>query len=110
MKLKMGCPVLVIQKLSRYQKSVDHKTYKYWKIITLPSVRSGIFLGYRTIFDGTISYDYEEGHSFIQNKKIRVALVCLSDRENPIYVPIESLEINMDMVRRIRSKEAIWFG
>lgn len=91
MKLKMGCPVIVTKKLIRSSKTVDRKRYKYWKHFEFIKSRSGIFLGNRTLSNGFVEYDSDDGYSFDGKEYIKVALICLSERECPIYVPIDSV-------------------
>jgi len=99
MKLKLGCPVSVTRKLIRRSKTVDRRHHRHWKIVELNTPSSGIFLGYRTIFNGYISYDMEDGNSFVQTEKIKVALVCLSERENPIYVPLDNAFVDINKAK-----------
>jgi len=91
MKLKLGCPVQVTKKLVRRSKTVDGKRYKYWNPRELNPIRSGIFLGNRTLMNGFTHYYSDEGYTFDKKEIIKVALVCLSDRENPIYVPLDNI-------------------
>jgi len=62
--------------------------YKSWIKQEMIIPRKGIFLGYRFIRDGFIERSYDEGSYFVMDKQHKVALVCLSERENPIYVPL----------------------
>lgn len=68
------------------------RPFKYWKSLEMKISRKGIFLGYRTLSDGYLDYDYEEGNTFIPEKFFKVALVCLSERENPVYVPLKFIK------------------
>lgn len=54
----------------------------------------GIFLGYRTLYDGRVEWiGEEEGNAFIPTNHYRVALVCRSERHNPVYVALEDVEV-----------------
>lgn len=65
--------------------------YKYWSILEWKQSRKGIFLGYRHLRDGYVERSYDEGNYFVMDNQIKVALVCLSPYENPIYVPLNSI-------------------
>ncbi len=95
MKLKLGCPVSVTRKLIRRSKTVDRKRYKYWKHFEFIKSRSGIFLGNRTLSNGFVDYDSDDGYTFDGKEYIKVALICLSERECPIYVPIDNIFIDI---------------
>jgi len=73
---------------SRY---INRRFFKYWKIHDLENNRKGIFLGYRTLSNGISIYSYDEGVSFEPREYFKAALVCLSERENPIYVALEQI-------------------
>jgi len=111
MKLKFGQRVTVDQKYSRWWKhKVDKRKvvlpgggskreFKFWKTEILPinnktgkSARRGIFLGYRHLANGFLHRSYDEGTEFDRAETFKVALVCLSERENPIYVPLENIK------------------
>ena len=47
-----------------------------------------IFLGYRHIADGIREYEYEAGYYFYPKEYFKVALVCINDKTNPVYVPL----------------------
>ncbi len=75
-----------------FDKKTPKRGYKFWDTVEIKVPRYGIFLGYRTLFDGFIERDYDEGDQFTISKHYRVALVCLSERENPVYVPLNSIK------------------
>jgi hypothetical protein len=64
---------------------VTVKEWIYWPI----KPRKGIFLGSRTLWNGTRSWEGEVGNIFEPEEHIKAALVCLSTWENPVYVPWE---------------------
>jgi len=47
--------------------------------------RFGFFIGYRTVFDGITTVDYE-GKWFTQQGSHQVWLVVKNDRQNPLYI------------------------
>lgn len=54
--------------------------------------KAGIFLGYRTLSNGETEYLGEDGASYSPDNYFRAALVCLSPRENPVYVPLDAIQ------------------
>lgn len=61
-----------------------------WKSQRVES-REGIFLGYRTLADGHVTNYYDEGTIFEAEHHFKAALVCLSEREKPVYVPLDAM-------------------
>lgn len=56
--------------------------------------QTGIFLGTRTLYDGTLSYeeyDYSTNTIFEPTHHFQVALVCPCSRMNPVYVPLDAI-------------------
>lgn len=53
----------------------------------------GIFLGERTIANGTAEFDSEYGWLFSAKEYIKVALISPGPRKNVFYSPIDSLEL-----------------
>ena len=56
------------------------------------SVSSGIFLGYRTLKDGTRNFKYDAGWIFTPKKYFKAALICPTDKINPVFVPLDCIE------------------
>lgn len=71
----------------RYQDQVV-KVWELWPI----TPRQAIFLGWRTLCNGTREWEDEVGAIFTPDKDgyFKAALVCFSTRENPVYVPAEN--------------------
>lgn len=97
-KIPFGKRVTVSAELRRRwkQKALPNKRqqsgYKYWFTEEMKSPRKGIFLGYRHLRDGYIRKSFDEGDEFVMDKQHKAALVCLSERENPIYVPLDHIK------------------
>ena len=92
--MKFGDRVKVKAVLRRECSPYDEHRGLYkneWKPQELTEIRNGIYLGKRRLIDGTVSYS-NEGAIFKAEKYVRVALVCLSEKENPIYVRPEDVE------------------
>jgi hypothetical protein len=69
-----------------------HNAYtKEWKRVPFV-VDGGIFLGFRTLSDGWNDYEYEVGYVFSAIESFKAALVCPSDRMNPVYVPLDKIK------------------
>lgn len=64
-----------------------------WKLIERPQAQ-GIYLGKRTISDGYMDCEVEEGYRsyfYVSSAYKQAALVSLSARTNPVYVPFSHL-------------------
>ncbi len=75
----------------------QYVSYKYqgnktWKQRDIKEEKNCLFLGYRTVKEGKIEYDPEEGYYFYPNNHITVMLVSVNSKLNPIYVPIKENE------------------
>ena len=84
-----------------YERIKKRNRSKYWKRIEVfmnnrPEWRNGLFLGYRTIFDGKTRFDmgeYDDGHYYFDSTgHKRAGLICYSERRNPVYVPLDLIE------------------
>lgn len=67
----------------------------YRKVWREQSIRKTVCLviGERTIFNGTIDYSEDEGNTwFIQTKSIRVLIVVINERTNPVYIPYNEVQ------------------
>lgn len=67
------------------------RRWKYWDEVQ-GSVKEGIFLGYRTLHNGTSEWESEVGYIFDSHESFKAALVCPSDKKNPVYVPLHAIE------------------
>ena len=54
--------------------------------------RSGVYLGQRNLSNGSTFFDSEYGWEYTPEEHIKVALVSLSAKENPVYVPFDSIK------------------
>lgn len=60
----------------------------------LPQSREALYIGYRTVADGLREYiGDEEGIAFVPERHYRAALVVFSERERPVLVPLDAIEI-----------------
>ena len=68
---------------------------KFWDVIATPGSRIGLFLGYRTIVDGRVYWLGPDGGGwcFMPEQYKRVAYVSPGTQQNPIYVPLDSIEL-----------------
>ena len=68
-----------------------------WETMMFGTKLHGIYAGYRTLYDGTIERDYDEGTSFHPNgTTMQCALIITNERSNPIRVPFDGLELEKD--------------
>jgi len=91
--MKHGTKVKITKKLVREsQRKHTGKFWQRWKIWKpVEYCSEGIFLGYRTVQDGTTDWEDEVGMIFMKKSCYKVALVSPSAKENPIYVPLENM-------------------
>lgn len=71
--------------------NINNFTFKFfWEEVSFHDhkLHTGIFLGYRTLNNGIQN---SEG-KYTPQKYIKVALVCFSPKQNPIYVPAYQVE------------------
>ena len=81
-KIKLGEKLIFSAQFIRIIKN----DYKEWIIKETP-VQSGIIVGIRTIYDGTVDYDMEEGNSFQRTRHKQCYLVAVDLNKNFIRVP-----------------------
>lgn len=87
---KFGDRVACTAKLIRCRRMINGiRDEKYWKKEEF-TARIGIYLGQRTLKDG-LAVHTEDDWYFETTKRFPVALIVLSSRENPIYVPLDCI-------------------
>jgi len=59
---------------------------KVWENIDCVKEIEVYFLGYRTLKNGHVNYDYDEGVTFEPDESLRACLVIVNEKENPFYV------------------------
>lgn len=92
-RLKLGDKVVCTThylRLSRAGLKTDNKVWV--KRFAYPKPRAGLFLGYRTLQNGTRTYEDEVGYIFEPSEYIKAALVVFSEHTNPVYVPLDCME------------------
>jgi hypothetical protein len=98
--MKLGDTLTITQvyhRHTRYARRIPRQHYdtrlKVWEAWDIKP-RQAIFLGWRTLCNGSSEWEDEAGYVFDPDKDghFRAALVCFSTRENPVYVPAEGLE------------------
>ena len=83
----------------RAMKMIDDKNGNKWAIPwkiweKWPySTGHGLFLGVRTLSNGTREFWEDEGYTFIPKEYFRVALICPSTTKNPVYVPLDCIKV-----------------
>jgi len=91
--MKFGNEVTVSAVFKRRTKgqNMPDTVYKYWEKVRIKT-RSGLFLGIRTISNGARDYDPDYGCVYRAKEYIKAALVVFSEREKPVYAPMENVE------------------
>lgn len=90
---KFGSVVSVKEKFVRKQKTGKKGgTWKYWERIPF-EVNNCIFLGTRILQNGIREYDSEYGCTFDPHERIKVALVSPGKNLNPVYIPLDNVEL-----------------
>lgn len=77
----------------RELRSSVHGTRKFWQSRTLEKPRSGLYIGYRTLYDGEVKIGDYEMPEFHPESHGQAALVVFSERERPVFVPFDALEV-----------------
>lgn len=83
--MKHGDSITITNRLRRRSGKVknSHKDYKFWHVDQIKPIQ-GIFLGHRTISEGTREFN-EEYIEYLPQKYIKVSLVSINAKENPFY-------------------------
>lgn len=87
MKLKLGQKILFRKFLVRKRKDGKY----YWESVGTEHFKPGIWIGYRTVFDGYYEDYGEDGGQFMFGNPEHVNLVVRDPRQNPLYVRDEDI-------------------
>lgn len=78
--------------LVRQAQYTDRKLHNtFWKRVALSEETSALFLGLRTLSNGNVIYNWDEGSEYRPKEYFRAALVCPGERLNPVYVALEDV-------------------
>lgn len=83
----------------RSERKVTHKEpyrvdyMRFWDTSHLKEPIRALYIGTRTLANGTVDWSEDEGNYFKATEHIQAALVCRNARANPIYVPIDCLQV-----------------
>jgi hypothetical protein len=69
----------------------EHRHLKYWE--RLPVKTEGLFIGFRTLYDGVNKWDSDSGNTFYPKSHFTAALVVPGPRRKPILVPMDAMEV-----------------
>jgi hypothetical protein len=100
-RLALGTPVQFRIVFQPETKWIRGGWYKSWRgYLSSEQPRRGIFLGWRTVYDGNIWYGNDETDptSFTPSGSHRVMLIAYNVRRNPVYVRGEDAEIAESVV------------
>jgi hypothetical protein len=70
---------------------IDRRHLKYWA--RLPVKTEGLFIGFRTLYDGVNKWDEDCGNTFYPKSHFTAALVVPGPRRKPILVPMDAVKI-----------------
>ena len=79
----------IITATKKLQRGYEQPDYNIWKEVDC--VIRGVFLGFRTLSNGTAIYNREEGVVYTPKEYFKCALVSPGPRQNPVYVPLNNL-------------------
>lgn len=88
------CVEITDKYVRRYEKRAGKMHSESWKVWRVQPFfrKTCIFLGERTLRDGIVHYDYEDGHTFISKEHFQAALVSPGPKEKPVYVPFGAIK------------------
>ena len=93
--MKVGDKVIVSGKLNRqvcYKRSTRRKVWKRIEFVNTSGI-DAIFLGYRTVSDGSSYWESECGYIYEPESHKKVALVMrLDGRTNPFYATLNDVK------------------
>jgi len=90
--LKLGMKVIFDAEYIRVFKNYFAVQERTWTSVMIKP-QEGIVVGLRTIVDGTVHYDMEEGNSFVGKNYKRCAIVATHIRRKLVKVPIEYIQL-----------------
>ena len=100
MEIKHGQKVKFTHRLKRTTQTrqtevTSGRTYNtLWKVwAEIPYQGDGLFLGMRTLRNGTRYWLDEAGYVFEPKEYIQTALISQDSTSNPFYVPLDCLEV-----------------
>ena len=68
------------------------QNWKVWERVPYTCV-GAIFLGTRTLKNGIREFDSECGWSFDPKEHFKAALICITGKLNPVFVPLDCLSV-----------------
>lgn len=86
MDIQWGDKIAVNEKYVR----VYENGMKIWKSVKC-DLNNCIYLGTRTLSNGSIRYSWDDGTDYRPTTHFPAAIICPSDKHNPIYVPINAM-------------------
>lgn len=80
-----GQRVVASEKAIRRNEYINGKKWRVWK--RQAGMISGLYIGYRTVFDGLSWWESDEvGNVFAPERHYELWLLVPNDRQNPVYV------------------------
>ena len=87
---EFGSKVKVTAVYRRAGTTRERKNRKYWRVNPI-APREGLYIGYRTLYNGYVEYD-DYGGTFHPQEHYKAALVVFNEREKPVLVPLAHIE------------------
>jgi len=88
--MKLGDRVIFTARLHRVRARGTSRVT--WQRIAT-NTRDGIYIGTRTLWDGNRSFEDEVGYIFEPISHFEAALVVFAERQKPIFVPLDAIEV-----------------
>jgi hypothetical protein len=90
--LKLGQKVTFNKILKRYYKRRGGIVRdKYWKEIDVDK-QNGILIGIRTLSNGTVEYDYEEGYTYKLKETVKAVIIATTLRSKFLKIPFDNIK------------------
>lgn len=105
--MNFGDKVVVSGRLDRYTLGGMRSRRKQWRLQRWNTPRQGIYIGKRTLANGLAEFSYDEPIIFRPEEYIFAALVVFNERENPVYVPFENIELVSVVEERRRNPNMV---
>ena len=80
--------------LTKVWHNKEHRDHTWEEVpFKLQKPITGIYVGYRYYRNGWVKYWHDEVPEFIFDSSVKVALIVPNERQNPIAVPFDKVEV-----------------
>lgn len=92
--LPLGAQCAYTARLARAgYRAYRESSRKVWRRTDLEIAIPCVYIGWRTLSDGTNDYEPEEGYTYVAERHFDAALVVYDVRCKPVLVPFDALEV-----------------